>query len=74
MVRSHRHAVLSMPCRTRVSGVEERGYALDRFDMDGTALRAHVGAGFITEHHSRARIVVGHPSRGNHIFLATFNP
>jgi acetylornithine deacetylase len=39
--------------------LKDRGFALDRFGMDETALRAHVGAGFITEHHSQAPIVVG---------------
>jgi acetylornithine deacetylase len=38
---------------------KERGYALDRFDMDDGALRIHPGAGFISEHHSRAPIVIG---------------
>ena len=45
---------------------KERGYALDRFDMDDGALRIHPGAGFISEHHSRAPIVIGiHRPREN---------
>jgi acetylornithine deacetylase len=53
--RGAEHAVQDLVFRA----LKDRGYALDRFEMDETALRAHAGAGFITEQHSQAPTVVG---------------
>ena len=53
--RGAEHAVQDMVFRA----LRDRGYALDRFEMDETALRAHEGAGGFSEQHSRAPIVVG---------------
>jgi acetylornithine deacetylase len=39
--------------------MRDRGYALDRFEMDKDALRSHVGAGAWSQQHSQAPIVVG---------------
>jgi len=59
--RGAEHAVQDMVFRA----LKDRRYALDRFDMNETALRTHFGAGFITEQHSQAPIVVGiHRPRG----------
>ena len=53
--RGAEHAVQDMVFRA----LRARGYVMERFDMDESALQAHAGAGFITERHSRAPIVVG---------------
>src|SRR5687767_8016813 len=59
--RGGEHAVQDFVFRA----LKERNYALDRFEMDECALRAHPGAGFISERHSRAPIVVAiHRPRG----------
>jgi acetylornithine deacetylase len=39
--------------------LKERGYAMDRFEMDKGALQRHEGAGAFSEKHSRSPIVVG---------------
>ena len=49
--RGAEHAVQDMVIRA----LKDRGFALDRFEMDESALRTHVGSGFISELHSRVR-------------------
>ena len=39
--------------------LRQRGYALDRFEMEEDALQRHEGAGAFSEKHSRSPIVVG---------------
>lgn len=39
--------------------LRERGYAMDRFDMDRALIAQHPGGSPISEHHSKAPIVVG---------------
>ena len=53
--RGAEHAVQDTVFRALMN----RGYAMDRFGMDESALRGHIGGGFFSEHHSRAPIVVG---------------
>jgi acetylornithine deacetylase len=53
--RGAEHAVQDLVFRA----LRDRGYALDRFEMDQEALRGHVGAGAWSQHHSEAPIVVG---------------
>src|SRR5262245_4753977 len=53
--RGAEHAVQDMVFRA----LRDRGYALDRFEMDEATLRAHEGAGAFSKEHSRAPIVVG---------------
>jgi acetylornithine deacetylase len=39
--------------------LRDRGYAMDRFDMDQAAIEKHPGGGSFSDEHSRAPIVVG---------------
>ncbi len=54
-VRGAEHAVQDFVFRA----LRDRGYAMERFEMDQEALERHPGGGAFSEHHSRAPIVVG---------------
>ncbi len=53
--RGEEHTAQDLMART----LSDRGYALDRFAMDETAITSHPGGGAFSEHHSRTPIVVG---------------
>lgn len=54
-LRGQEHVVQDFVFRA----LQQRLYALDRFEMDAPTLERHPGAGAFTEQHSRAPIVVG---------------
>lgn len=58
-VRGEEHAIQDFVFRT----LRERGFAMDRFTMDRSAIERHPGGSKISEKHSDAPIVVGihHP-------------
>ncbi len=53
--RGAEHAVQDFVFRA----LRDRGYAMDRFEMDQDALERHPGGAPFTDEHSRAPIVVG---------------
>jgi acetylornithine deacetylase len=53
--RGAEHAVQDFVFRA----LRDRGYAMERFEMDEAALARHAGAGTFSDAHSRAPIVVG---------------
>ena len=54
-LRGEEHAVQDFVFRA----LRDRGYAVERFEMDRAALERHPGAGAFSAQHSRAPIVVG---------------
>ena len=54
-LRGEEHAVQDFVFRA----LRDRGYAMERFEMDRAALARHPGAGAFSAQHSRAPIVVG---------------
>ena len=56
--RGAEHAVQDIVFRA----LRNRGYPIERFEMDESTLSAHEGAGAFSAEHSRVPIVVGHPS------------
>ncbi len=54
-LRGHEHSIQDLLHRE----LQNRGYVMDRFDMDRTAIEAHPGGSKYSEDHSDAPIVVG---------------
>ncbi|MEX1233729.1 MAG: ArgE/DapE family deacylase [Roseovarius sp.] len=54
-VRGHEHSIQDLLFRE----LQGRGYVMDRFDMDRTAIEAHPGGSKFSDDHSDAPIVVG---------------
>ncbi|MFX0542255.1 ArgE/DapE family deacylase [Roseovarius sp. S4756] len=54
-LRGHEHSIQDLLFRE----LQGRGYKMDRFEMERTAIEAHPGGSKFSEHHSDAPIVVG---------------